>query len=563
MASATASPGLAPFDRTTRSYRLRWWVLGVLCLSLLVIIVDNSILNVALPHLQTDLDATFSQLQWMVDSYTLVFACLLLTAGSLGDRFGRKGALQIGMAVFGLGSLLSAFATSPTQLIATRALMGVGGAFIMPSTLSLITNVFPPEERGRAISYWAAVAGVGVAVGPVSGGLLLEHYYWGSIFLVNIPIVVVALAAGAYLLPKSKDPSHPRLDFVGAGLSIVGLMSLVYGIIEGPTKGWSSTTILTAFAIAIVVLGLFAWWELKSSHPMLNLSVFENPRFSAASLGLMLIFFAMFGATFLLTQYLQSIMGFSALKAGAALLPWAGLMLVLAPLSARLAERFGSKLVIGTGLSFATLSLALMSTLPATNISYVTDVLPRLVLLAIGMGLTMAPATESIMGSLPRAKAGVGSAMNDTTRQVGGALGVAVVGSVMLSTYGSRVGDAFQKANLPVNASIIAQARQDLSTALAVATDKHVPPAVQTKLVTQINTAFVDGMHHGVLFAAAATLIGAIVVFRFLPAHGTDADGIPEAESPEQIREELGMDGAALADGLDGDSIEPALVRDS
>ena len=303
-----------------------------------------------MPHLQTDLNATFSQLQWMVDSYTLVFACLLLTAGSLGDRFGRKGALQIGMGVFGLGSLLSAFATSPTQLIATRALMGVGGAFIMPSTLSLITNVFPPEERGRAISYWAAVAGVGVAIGPVSGGLLLEHYYWGSIFLVNLPIVVVALAAGAYLLPKSKDPSHPRLDLVGAGLSIIGLMSLVYGIIEGPTEGWTSTKILTAFGIAIVVLAAFAWWELKSSHPMLNLSVFDNPRFSAASLGLMLIFFAMFGATFLLTQYLQDIMGFSALKAGAALLPWAGIMLVLAPLSARLAERFGTKLVMGTGL---------------------------------------------------------------------------------------------------------------------------------------------------------------------------------------------------------------------
>ena len=316
--------------------------------------------------------------------------------------------------------------------------MGIGGAFIMPSTLSLITNVFPPEERGRAISYWAAIAGIGVALGPVSGGLLLEHFYWGSIFLVNLPIVVVALVAGAYLLPKSKDPSHPRLDLVGAALSIVGLMSLVYGIIEGPTKGWTSTTILTAFAIAIVVLGAFAWWELKSSHPMLNLQVFENPRFSAASLGIMSIFFAMFGATFLLTQYLQSIMGFSALKAGAALLPWAGIMLVVAPLSARFAERWGTKLVVGTGLSFATLSLLTMSTLPAENISYVTDVLPRLVLLAIGMGLVMAPATESIMGSLPRAKAGVGSAMNDTTRQVGGALGVAVVGSVMLSMYGGR-----------------------------------------------------------------------------------------------------------------------------
>jgi EmrB/QacA subfamily drug resistance transporter len=530
MTAAATPPQLLPFDRTSRSYRLRWWVLGVLNLSLLVIVVDNSILNVALPHLQKDLDATFSQLQWMVDSYTLVFACLLLTAGSLGDRFGRKGALQLGMLVFGAGSLLSAFATSPSQLIATRAIMGIGGAFIMPSTLSLITNVFPPEERARAISYWAAIAGVGVALGPISGGLLLEHFYWGSIFLVNLPIVAVAVAGGAYLLPKSKDPSHPRLDLVGASLSIIGLLTLVYAIIEGPTAGWTSSKILGAFAVSAVVLATFAWWELKSSHPMLNLQVFENARFSAASLGIMLIFFAMFGATFLLTQYLQSVMGYSALRAGAALLPWAGIMLVVAPLSARLTERIGTKLVVGTGLGFATLALLLISTLPATDIGYLRDVLPRLVLMAVGMGLVMAPATESIMGSLPRAKAGVGSAMNDTTRQVGGALGVAVVGSVMLSVYSGRVGDALAKAHLPVSASLLGQARQNLATALGIATDKHVPAGVSHGLVTEINQAFVSGMHRGVLFAAAATFIAAIMVFRYLPARGTDPE--PQAAAP-------------------------------
>jgi EmrB/QacA subfamily drug resistance transporter len=561
MTSTALQPELLPFDRTTRSFRLRWWVLGVLCLSLLVIIVDNSILNVALPHLQHDLDATFSQLQWMVDSYTLVFACLLLTAGSLGDRFGRKGALQLGMAVFGFGSLLSAFATSPSQLIATRALMGVGGAFIMPSTLSLITNVFPPEERGRAISYWAAIAGVGVALGPVSGGLLLEHFYWGSIFLVNLPIVAVALAGGAYLLPKSRDPSHPRLDLVGATLSIVGLLSLVYGIIEGPTDGWTSTKILVAFGVAIVVLGAFAWWELKSTHPMLNLQVFENARFTAASLGLMLIFFAMFGATFLLTQYLQSIMGFSALRAGAALLPWAGIMLVVAPASARLTERIGTKVVVGTGLSFATLSLVLISTLPATNISYMTDVLPRLALMAVGMGLVMAPATESIMGSLPRAKAGVGSAMNDTTRQVGGALGVAVVGSVMLSVYSGRVGDAIKNAHLPVSADIVSQARQNLSIALGVATDKHVPAAVSSRLVTEINEAFVSGMHRGVLFAAVATLIGAIVVFRYLPARGVEVDNGPADSQPAVETTEPASQSRITSDSVTPEA--PALVPDA
>ena len=262
---------------------------------------------------------------------------------------------------------------------------------------------------------------------------------------------------------------------------------------------------------------------------MLNLQVFENPRFSAASLGIMLIFFAMFGSTFLLTQYLQSVMGFSALRAGAALLPWAAIMLVVAPLSARLTERIGTKLVVGTGLSFATVSLLLISTLPATNISYLRDVLPRLVLMAIGMGLVMAPATESIMGSLPRAKAGVGSAMNDTTRQVGGALGVAVVGSVMLSVYSGRVGNAIASANLHVSAGLLAQARQNLSTALTIA---HGKPA----LVTEINQAFVSGMHRGVLFAATATLIGAIAVFRYLPARGLDADQTPPA-TPEPASE--------------------------
>ncbi|MGO9873161.1 MAG: MFS transporter [Acidimicrobiia bacterium] len=537
MTSALATSELIPFDRTTRAFKQRWWILAVLCLSLLVIIVDNSILNVALPRLQEDLNATFSQLQWMVDSYTLVFACLLLTAGSLGDRFGRKGALQLGMVIFGTGSLLSAFASTPSHLILTRALMGVGGAFIMPSTLSLITNVFPPEERGRAISYWAAIAGIGVALGPVSGGLLLERFYWGSIFLVNLPIVAVALVAGGFLLPKSSDPAHPRLDLVGATLSITGLLALVYGIIDGPLDGWGSARIVVAFVAAATLLGTFAWWESHSSHPMLNIGFFRNPRFSAASTGLMLIFFAMFGATFLLTQYLQFVMGYSPLRAGAALLPWAAIMLVAAPTSARLAERFGTKRVVGAGLSCATLSLVLMSTLPATNIGYLRDVIPRLVLLAFGMGLTMAPATESIMGSLPRAKAGVGSAMNDTTRQVGGALGVAVVGSVMTSVYGSRVAAAITGAHIPVEANLLGQARQDLSTALAIVTNKHVPVAVQTKLIAQINEAFVAGMHRGVLFAAAATLLGVFIVLRYLPATGSEVDGIPAGTSPEEIVE--------------------------
>ncbi|GIU86781.1 MAG: hypothetical protein KatS3mg009_1296 [Acidimicrobiia bacterium] len=364
MATPAAAPPV-PWDRTSRAYRNRWWILAVLCLSLLVIIVDNSILNVAIPTLVRDLGATTSQLQWIVDSYTLVFAGLLLTAGSLGDRFGRRGALQFGMAVFGAGSLAAALVSNANQLIAARAVMGIGSAFIMPATLSIITNVFPPDERGRAIALWASIAGVATALGPISGGFLLEHFYWGSVFWVNIPIVAVALVAGVFLIPTSRDPSEPALDPLGALLSIVGLGALVFSIIQAPEDGWTHPTILAGFAVAAVVLGAFALWERHTPSPMLDMSFFRNPRFSAASAGITLIFFAMFGTIFLLTQHLQFVMGYSALEAGTRLLPWAAVMLVVAPNSARLAERFGTKLVVGAGMSVTALALVLSPGCPA------------------------------------------------------------------------------------------------------------------------------------------------------------------------------------------------------
>jgi EmrB/QacA subfamily drug resistance transporter len=511
-----AAIGAPPFDRTSRSYHQRWWILGLMCLSLLVIIVDNSILNVAIPTLVRDLDASNSQLQWIVDSYTLVFAGLLLTAGSLGDRFGRRGALQFGMTVFGLGSLASALVDTPNQLIFTRGLMGIGGAFIMPATLSIITNTFPPEERGRAIGLWAAIAGVATALGPISGGFLIEHFYWGSIFLVNLPIVAFALAAGVFIVPTSKDPSKPALDPVGALLSIVGLVALVYGFIQAPEHGWTSPGILTAFGISIAVLGLFAIWESRVASPMLDTSFFKNPRFTAASMGIMLLFFAMFGSIFLLTQYLQFVMSYTALEAGVRLLPMAVTMLIVAPSSARIVERVGTKVVVGSGLTIAGIGLALFAGLPSQNISYWGDVAWRMIIMAVGMGLTMAPATESIMGSLPRAKAGIGSAMNDTTRQVGGAFGVAIIGSVMSSLYGSRVADAFSGAG--ITGQPVEVAKEGLGQALAVAADPRVPAAVAQELVAGAKDAFVYGMHRGVLVGAAAAILGALIAFRYLPA---------------------------------------------
>ena len=535
-AASPQAAQLAPFDRTGRAYQQRWWILFVLCFSLLIIVVDNSILNVALPELQESLHASNSQLQWMVDAYTLVFAGLLLTAGTLGDKFGRTGALQFGMAVFGVGSVLSALAGSANHLILTRGIMGIGGAFIMPATLSIITNTFPPEERGRAISFWAAVAGIGFALGPISGGLLLSHFYWGSIFLVNIPIVVFALISGFFLIPTSRDPSNAKVDVVGAVLSILGLMALVYAIIDGPLDGWRSGKIDSVFVFAAVMLLAFAWWESRVDQPMLDVNFFKNPRFTAASSGITLIFFAMFGSMFLLTQYFQFVMGYSALQTGVRLLPMAVTMFFVAPLSARIVERIGTKIVVASGLLTASLALFSFSVVPAQHISYPSDILWRLIVMAVGMGLVMAPATESIMGSLPRAKAGVGSAVNDTTRQVGGALGVAVVGSVMTSTYGPRIAESLQTSGTRATPADIASAKEGLGFALEIAA--RSPSAAAAKIVTDAQDAFVAGMHHAVVVAGIAAFIGFIVVTIWLPGRAANVEVFEEQDVVEESAEE-------------------------
>jgi len=496
--------------QNAEGYERRWWILGVLCLSLLVIGLDNTILNVALPTLVRDLHASTSQLQWMVDAYTLVFAGLLLTAGSLGDRFGRRYALAAGLAVFGIGSALSAFAGSGTHLIATRALMGVGGALIMPSTLSILTNVFPPGERGRAIGIWAGVSGLGIAIGPVAGGWLLEHFWWGSIFLVNVPVVVFALIVGQVLVPNTKDPEAPKLDPVGAGLSIVGLVALVYGIIEAPTAGWSSGQTLAAFGIAAVVLTAFVVWELRSNHPMLNVSFFTNPRFTAASISVTLVFFALFGSLFFLTQYLQFVLGYTALQAGIRVAPIAAMLIIAAPISGRLVSRVGNKVLVASGMAVVAGGLFLLSA--ATISSGYGLVLTGLLVLGLGMGTAMAPATESIMGSLPLGKAGVGSAMNDTSRQVGGALGVAILGSIMSSVYSSSLA----AATGGLSAEVAAAAGSSLGAALRAGAQIGGPAG--EALVTAAKTSFTHAMDRGLVVGAAVTLLGALVSLIWLPA---------------------------------------------
>jgi DHA2 family multidrug resistance protein-like MFS transporter len=524
----------------------RWLVLPVMCLSLLLIVMDNTIVNVAIPTLQADLDATTSQLQWVVDSYILVFAGLLLTMGSLGDRFGRRGALALGLAIMGSASVASAFATSADHLIATRAIMGIGAALIMPATLSIITNVFKDRrERAQAIAIWSATAGMAIAIGPVTGGWLLEHFWWGSVFLVNVPVVVVALVLGQLFVPTSRDPAAPRVDLVGAALSIVALVALVWAIIEGP-HGWTRPAILGAFALAAVVTVLFILWERRVAQPMLDMSFFADARFSAASGALMLTFFAMMGSLFLLTQFLQSVLGYSALETGVRLLPMAAVQMVLAPLSAKIVERIGSKIVVTTGLTVAAVGLLLLGRLePGATYG---QVVVALMVLSGGLAMVMPPATESIMGSLPPAKAGVGSAVNDTAREVGAALGVAVLGSVMSSTYRPRVSDAIAGRGVP---SEIGEAITDqIGAAMAVAQDLGGAPG--QALADVASTGFADGMGRAFVVGAAALLLGAVLTALFLPARGRDHEAYrgegPVDGSPAVA---VAAAGALTGDGAD------------
>jgi EmrB/QacA subfamily drug resistance transporter len=496
----------------------RWWALGVLCFSLLVISLDNTILNVALPTLARDLDASASQLQWIVDSYMLVFAGLLLTAGALGDRFGRRRVLSLGLLVFGAGSALSAMAGSPEMLIATRALMGVGGAFIMPSTLSILTATFPAHERGKAIGLWAGVSGLGIAIGPVAGGWLLEHASWGAIFLVNLPFVVAALIGGRWLLQESKDPAATRVDLPGFALSIVGLTALVWAIIEAPSQGWGDPRIMGAFAGAAVALGAFVAWQLHTREPMLDIGLFRDPRFSGASGAITLTFFAMFGSIFFLTQYLQAVLGYTALEAGIRITPVALGIVLGGPLSAKLAERFGSKLVVATGLLFVAFGLSLITQFELRS-GYEIVAL-SLVVLGFGIGTAMAPATDAVMGSLPLAKASVGSAVNDTTRTLGGALGVAILGSLLSSGYRGDMDGAV--AGLPAAAGGLAH--DSLAGALAVA-DRIASP----QLAEAAQAAFVSGMHVAAMVASAVALAGSLVALLVLPAReaGTARSAAP------------------------------------
>jgi EmrB/QacA subfamily drug resistance transporter len=486
--------------------------LSVLCLSLTVISIDNTVLNVALPSIVESLGARGSQLQLLIDGYTIVFACLLLTAGSLGDKLGRKGILTVGLALFGAFSTMAAFSRSADMLIAARALMGIGGACIYPSTLSILTNTFHDDrERGRAIGIWAGVSGLGVAIGPLAGGLLVEHLWWGSVFLVNVPICAVAIIAGHVVVPTTpRDPDH-ALDFVGAACSIIALMGLLYAIIEAPDRGVGDASVVVPFVVGLVFLAAFAWRETHYEHPMLDLHFFQNPRFSAASGTITLTFFALYGSTFLLTQYFQFVLGYSPFKAGLLTAPVAVGIMATAPQAPKLVERIGTKLVVVSGLTIVAAALASYSVRPIVS-SFSGGAIARL-LFGVGIGFIIAPATESIMGSLPRAKAGVGSAVNDTTRQTGGALGVAIIGSIFAATYHHviEVPDG-----LPAGAGPMVH--DSIGEALGAISRFQLPADVASLVHDSTNSAFFRSMQVAAWVGTGVVLCATVVAYKFLPA---------------------------------------------
>jgi EmrB/QacA subfamily drug resistance transporter len=487
--------------------------LAFICLAVFVISVDATIVNVALPTLSRELSADTAQLQWIVDAYTLVMSGLLLSAGSLSDRYGRRGWLSAGLTLFAITSGVAAQANSADALIAARAAMGVGAAVIFPTTLGLISNIFTnPVPRAKAIGLWAAMVGVGVAVGPISGGWLLEHFWWGSIFLVNIPVAIVAIVGAILFVPTSRDPATPRVDVPGLILSAAGITTLVYTVIEAPDWGWTGIRAATGFTLAATILTGFALWERRSSHPMLDVSVFANRRFSGGSLAVTAGFLALFGFIFVITQYFQFIKNYSAFETGVRLLPVAGSIAVASILGPRLVERVGTTAVVAAGLTLFAAGLAWASTADAAT-AY-SEIAMQMLLLGGGLGLTTAPATEAIMGSLSPDKAGIGSAVNDTTRELGGTLGVAIVGSVFASVYSGRLGSAPALAGLP--ADLRSAMRDSMAVAHKVIGELPAGPAADVRQA--VNAAFLDGLRVGSLVCAGIALTAALVVAWLLPA---------------------------------------------
>ena len=478
----------------------RWWALGALVLSVLVIGFDTTILNVALPTLGGAVHASTSELQWMVDAYVLIFAGLLLPAGALGDRYGRKRLLMIGLALFAAGSVVGALVHGPGQLIAVRAALGIGAAVITPISLAVLPVMFSEQERGRAVALVTMGIGLGIPLGPLVGGYLLKHYWWGSIFLVNVPAAVLALVAVALLLPESRDPAGGRVDLLGGVLSTVGLVSFVYGIIEAPDRGWGSPLVIGSLVLGVVLLAAFAVSQRRVAYPMIDLTLFRRPRFLLGSAAATLASFALFGVMFVVPQYLQLVRGTDALGSGLRLLPLMAGLIVSAALGERMVKAVGSKIPVATGMAVIAAGLV-WGAFTTAGTGY-GGVAAWLATIGLGTGLALAPAMDAVLGTLPPERAGSGSALTMTLRSTGGALGVAILGSVLAAAYTAQAPGT--GGSLPAAAAIAAQTH-NLGILL---TGQH---------------AYLHAMDRVLLVCAAVALAGAVLAAMFLPARDTVA----------------------------------------
>ena len=505
-------------------------ILLALLLAAFAINLDTTLVNVALPALVRELHATTTQLQWVVDAYNLTFAALLLTFGSLSDRLGRKGMLLAGLVVFGAASLAGGFTTSPAELIAARSVMGLGAAMTFPATLSLISNIFTERaERARAIGLWGAVAGAAIALGPIVGGWLLEHFTWTAIFVAMAPVAAAAAVLVAVSVPASKDLAAARADIAGLVLSAAAMALLVFTIIEAPDYGWGAARSLSGFAASAVLLAAFIGWERRAAHPMLDVRLFRNMRFSAASGSVTVAFFTLFGFIFLMTQYFQFVRGYGPLSTGVHLLPVALSVAAGSVAGTQLAVRVGTKLIVTLGLVAMAAFYGWVATVVSAGNSYGIIAI-QMVLYGLGMGLTSAPATESIMGAVSRRQAGVGSAVNDSTRLLGGTLGVAVIGSVYASLYGSRL-TATWPAGLPRGVAAIAHSSVGAAYAAAGQVSAAGSGALGQAVRNAATNAFLHGLSIGCLVAGGVAAAGAVLAVTFLPAQPSGPSAARQAGS--------------------------------
>lgn len=502
ISSASTAPPAEPHPR-------RWLILYILCLSLTMVVISMSSLNVALPSIQRELNASGSDLQWIVDAYVLVFAGLLLPFGALGDRWGRKRVLLAGMTLFGTISALAAFSTSPAQVIAYRGGLGVAAALVMPATLSIATVIFPRSERPKAVAVWAAFAGAGGAVGPPISGILLNFFWWGSVFLVAVPVAAVVLVGTLWIVPESRDDERRPLDVVGALTSVAALGGLLFAVIEGPELGWASPAVLGMFAASAALVWLFVRWERRVHHPMLDPAYFGDRLFTLGAVTITLVFFGMVGMFFVLTQYFQFAQGHTPLDAGFRNVPLAATMIILAPRCPAVAQRIGARATISGGLLFTGAGLGIMAALTPASPYWIMVI--ALVTTATGLALFMPPSTHAIVTSLPQHKAGVGSAVNDTTREVGAAIGIAALGTLL--TVGYRSGMRAAVGDLPEGAADAAT--DSIGAALRVA--RELPAERAAALTDSAVDAFNRGMTLAMGVSAALLALTAAATYLLFP----------------------------------------------